>query len=686
MDIEKELYRLGRKKLEMPQKKRMKNALFSRIESHQKESWVLPFFSSWKKVVPDADWVGVARIRLLARIEANQPLRWLSWFRRVTASALVLLISVSAVLFSIDGRQPVSASDSNFLKVHSGKVEIKNAGSSDWQVVDQSFEFYPGDFVRTHEGAAVTLHFFDDSQLRLDENSLLLISNISSSPTFSQQAVIDASLHNGRAWVQALNVKDDFAGLSLSTRHALIDVINGSVDVKTNIFDDTEIRVLKRQAKVSALNTNERSVLTSQILNASEKAIFKNEIEDQGSDLLSSYADISLLTAEDREESWFLGNLEKDRINLAQLNEREWLRLQSATGYVPGDFLYPVKRAKERLSLMLSFSENDAAETQTNIANQRLSEAIVLIQQGRSEEAKQLLEEYSDLVEEINQKNLTDKEVRKKLSKKAVISHQKTVLATLPGDAEVNLVKKVLDETEEFLADTPEEKAGVRLKNAVDNLANVQDFVTNGDLDSAKKILTNHDLTIFEVLQIAENLEDEDLKRDLYGKVLETQSAQKKILEEIQLSLESKSSEASRVVELLLENANKKIETGIDTVVEVVKPQLPDVVIAEQTPLPIDEKVQAFVDKVNIYKSERGKSNQVERLLSENPTQAKSIEFLGQVKSQLDPSDHHLIDKKITELEEAIAKDKDREIRRKINKARGEYLRRIQEESNQPGI
>ena len=669
MNLEQELHRLSKVNPSSKFSKKAKLRLMHQIAIQDSERvWLRALFNV-RQVNPNRSWVSLARKRLLSRVQVKPETAtsWIAWMRRTTASALAMVIAVTAVLFSVGSKQPVNASDNTYLEVKMGQVEVKRADKLDWLTVSENTELSAGDLVRVPNNAMATIYFFDDSQIRLSDNSLLLISRTESSPGFGQQGIIEVALHQGRAWVQTLNVEDDFARFSLVTREAIISAINSSFDVSTDWFEPTEVRVFKRSVKVEALNSINREVIAEGRLSTGEQIILSENNKGK-QDTLAALASIEPVSQKTKLQSWVMQNLEGDQLHLSDLKDREWIRLQAATKVLPGDFLYPIKRAKERLSLALSFGSSAIADAQIDIANQRLAESIVLIQKGQRSKAKAVLADYSEIIDDISKLAQKSEQVKQDFSNKVVASKQKVLLAALPSDAKVGLVKQALDKSEELLAKNPLEKAEVRLQNALDNLASVQEFVANGDLKSAQETLINQDVTALDVLKVAENLEDEEKKKALYARLLEAQYAQQHLLNQIKEV--ASSAQSDEIFAKLIENTNQKLEAGIKTTVSVVLPIIPDVLVADTTPLPELDKITAFVEKVNIYRTSRGQENQIARLLKQNPQQARDIDFLRAVRDKFKGVARKAINQRMVVLQKQLKASKNRRVKLKIDRSK----------------
>jgi len=346
-NLEKELYRLEKPEPSSKFCRESKTRLVNRIVLHENESLFLRLFKKVFRVGPSPFFSHVARTRLLFRIEAiKQPVsRWLLFTKRLAATTLVMMIAVSATLFFVGAKQPVIASENTFLEVMGGEVAVKHADRLIWDVITEQTELSAGDLIRLGDSASAVVHFFDDSQLRLAENSTLLVSRLDVSPGYARQGIIKTSLHEGRAWVQTLNADDGYTQFTLITRDAIVSTQKASFDVQTDLFEPTLIRVFKHGAEVSVLREDTRDIVASDKLNFYQQISLTALSPYQRQTELKAFAPIIDLTDKDRSEEWVVENLNADRVHLANLREREINHLRLATGTLPGQVFYPLKRA-----------------------------------------------------------------------------------------------------------------------------------------------------------------------------------------------------------------------------------------------------------------------------------------------------------------------------------------------------
>ncbi len=96
------------------------------------------------------------------------------------------------------------------------------------------------------------------------------------------------------------------------------------------------------------------------------------------------------------------------------------------------------------LSLALGFGQEKQANAHIKMANQRLQESIVLIEQGHMDKARLSLMEYQNIVRQLAQENEDQGGDLEELNNRVVATHQKALIAALPGDSQIGIVKQAL--------------------------------------------------------------------------------------------------------------------------------------------------------------------------------------------------------------------------------------------------
>jgi hypothetical protein len=612
--------------------KASKNRLMQQIELQQNESWFKSFLGRMGMVHPRSGFLSQARARLMHRIsEMPQPIaiplkgfaRTLLLLKRITASAMVMVLAVTSTLFFVEGNTVVEASDDSYLEVIAGKVSVKHADLLLWETINGQIEMQAGDLIKVEEGSQALVHFFDDTELRLGENTTFLISQLAISPNFSRQGIIEVSLHEGSAWVQTMNVNDGYAGFVLSTRDSLIKALSSTVSVKTALKKPTEILVLNNKVELTTLRPETRQMVDTMKVSNNEKAIVYASTGNA-----KPVVTTAQINEQDLANEWVQTNLRLDSEHRAQLREKGIERLTQTAGTLPGQMLYPIKQAKERLKLLVLSSDSQLS-AQIEIANNRLNEAIVLLENGDIQKGREALMAYQSIARQI-----AESTGREEITEKLLLPHQKTLAADLPNDANIGLVKETLHETAEILADSPIELEKVRLANSVERLRDILNLVEIADFAAARDRLVSHQLVGGDVLTAVSELDNESQKA-VIQEVLELRQEEVSLLNVISKSMEAVSESDEQLV-AMLESATETAEENVDETIAFATPLVPELVaVVTQPPSATDLKIAELVDKIYVYNSWTGQQNQIERLLKNELKNTSSIPFLIEVRNKL---------------------------------------------------
>ena len=643
-----------------------KGRLIHQIQLQKNETWFSAFLKKLGIVKPSQEFVSLARMRLIRSIQIiRQPL-WsrmlglqnkLIFVRRLAASTLIMLIAVTSTLFLAEGGQVVSAAEDTYIEVVNGEVIIKHADNLIWDEVNDEIELAVGDLIKLSDGAEAVVHFFDDSQLRLTDSSILLISKLGVSPAYARQGIIEVSLHEGNAWVQTLNVSDGYAGFTMITRDAIAKTVNATFSVESRLQEATTFSVYNNKIELSTLHSDTREVINVAKVNANQQVQITPIVNYPKNPNIVT----NTLSQQDLVNNWVQVNLQRDHDHLVALQESELNRLKLSAGSLPGEFMYSIKQAKERLKLAVSFGESNLTETQIEIANRRLNEAIVLLQEGNKQKATELLMVYQSIVREIAEVE------EENIAHLLVTPHQKSLIASLPSDVPIRIVKEALNQTEELFAEDSIEKEQVRLENSVERLADILLLIKVGNIDAAKEALVNHELSGRSILDEANTLEDEDVKREVFSNILELQNEELNLLKSIVAQVES--DEIDPQFASMVESASRDIQSEVSLTIAYIKPLMPEIIKEQKEIQATKNNVQMIVEKVYIYNTWQGQKNQLTRLLRQEGAYASNLVFMIELRDNLEGRARDYVNTRILELERIAIENKSEAVQRKINQA-----------------
>jgi hypothetical protein len=573
-------------------------------------------------VSPSPAFVQAARLRLMSRISQAHRSFGRFWlvFKSITATALVLTLSVTTTLFFVDGKQMANASEDTYMEVTVGTAMVRHADKLEWSDITAQAQIFAGDMIRVPEGAEATVHFFDDSEMRLASGSLVLVNQLTPSPVYSKQGKVEVFLHEGHVWVQTLSAADGYAGFTLSTADKTLMAESASFEVTASLFGKTQVNV------------------------------YRYNVRDAQGNVLTALAKPDLTSA------WINENIALDREHLAQVRDRELQVLKAATGVVPGQVLYPLKQIKERLDLALSFDPAEQAQLEVRIANKRLQEAMLLIEAGQMDEAKIALAAYQEATQVLAEKAKSDSIYKQEVTATLAVPHSKTLVA--------GLVKDVVDQTEVLLTDDTIDREQIKLQNAQDRLFAILDSVATGDIETAQKAI--HDFKLETVSNsVFDSITDPEQKKELVALVESSREAELQILSAIAEMAQDTGNTPADLVALV---GQFKDSTAADLV--RASSFLPEeVLIASVSPW--DATIAKVKAKTALYTTFQGQKNTIERYLNDVPALANNTAFLKQLAANLDqPRASAYVVGKIHDIEFKEREKKARQVEWKIERSK----------------
>ncbi len=657
-NLDKELHRLSKIEPSESFMNDSKKRLLHHVQRSQPDHWFRAFLKKVGVIEPSSSFVVGARARLVSQIKAlpQRPLRGLTVFwqfaKKAIASTLVMTISVFSVLV-VTYEKPVSASDDSYLLNFSdGDVYVQHANSNSFDKVNDQIQIQEGDLIWTKDNSPATLYFSDGTRIELDENTRFLIKTLKLSPHLDRQAIIQASLSEGRVWTQVSNVNDDAAGLTISTTDAVVTSLNASFDLRDNLIQPTEVSVFKGRVKVSQNSVGLNGPQEVVRLMSDERLVVDNRITN-----LPTYSE-SMLSEAIELDDWIQANMEKDKEHLERLKEKDYQMLEQMAGPVPGDLNYLVEQANQYLNLALS----DDEQVVVDIANNHLNDAILLFKSGEVEKATKSLEAYRELSRQIAQderfKEDSGQDDVETLTHKLVTTHEASLRTQEPADPATDLVEEAIQETaKELVENNPLKLEKLKTNQAVGTLEDVEKLLDAGEVDLAKDKLEKYGQE--KAIPKDESLRDEIKKEN---SVIELKEDELALLESVAEEMTKK--EAIKPDD----EKDKKLIAMVDTASESVKkevteargevdgtedhsdsmasatpinfdPTIPSepVVVTKPQPEPTyrDLQFMSLVDQIYVYDSWERQINQINRLFNLEEATQTNIDFLRTISGQM---------------------------------------------------
>ena len=377
--------------------------------------------------------------------------------RRLLAGATLLLILGVTFTPILEMTPSASASSTNLLEVVEGEVRVNGNRVGD-RVLLQT-----GDQISTGEDAMAHLYFLDDSRVTLGPGSQVDIVDTQIDPKNRADTQVKLRLESGRLWVQVLNLVSSESTFTVEFPEGSATVDSrASFDITTD--DGTQISVARN---LIAVNVHTATGSYEGILG-------------QGATLLAGEeVNMESLPPEISDDVWWSFNLAYGKSYARQLDESYKQENVDRAVILPGNPLYFLKTFRENVQISLTFSSEAKEELLVQQAENRLNEAQVLLAQGETEAAEQVLQVYQATVH--NALENSDNEGMLAL----VEETQKGVLVSQEVDAGLTLLEEHLVSSSALIPSDASEKTGVQMLSASQKLQRVPDLIANGDLNQA---------------------------------------------------------------------------------------------------------------------------------------------------------------------------------------------------------
>lgn len=351
-----------------------------------------------------------------------------------------------------------SASSMNMLEVVEGTVLLNGNVVSEPTVVRE------GDSIETQEGAMAHIYFVDDSRMTLAPHSVVSLVSAEVNPENKADTRIEVYQESGRSWVQVLNLvsKESYFLVSFPGGNAQVDS-RASFDL--SIGEETRLTVARNIVDLNLLG---------------EEVAYTGTL-GQGAELIrtADLIDTHAIPQERKDELWWDFN-DSYGITYAGLVDSQYK--EEATlhaSILPTNPLYFLKTFREDVQVSLAFSSSAKEELLVQQAENRLNEAQVLLAQGETTAAEEVLTVYHETVEEALE-NTDNVVLLAKLEET-----QKQVFTSTSLDESTAILEDHLSSTTALLSSSLEEKTEAKLNSASQNLERVPDLLTNGFFDQA---------------------------------------------------------------------------------------------------------------------------------------------------------------------------------------------------------
>lgn len=440
------------------------------------------------KVQPSAAFKQHTRQNLVDLVTLREQRLWIKDIfnellarRRMWATVTACTVLVTSVFGYFIQTPRVSAAKVSQMDAIRGTVYVDRNGEQ--LPVQNGFLVKEGDRLVTLGDSFADVMFVDDSLITLGPDTDLTIGELWVDSANEANTSIEIDLDQGQVFTQVVNLSPNASLFKIRTDEGLFSVDRKAhFDVKV-ADDQTNVRVFANLVDFEVVS---EGVKREGTLSPNLKLEVNGDLVIEGIENLDDLKN---------NDVWVKTNLESHSAYLNRLQDFYLTRAEQEAGSLPGDSLYFLEKGGEEVKKLLSFSDRAKVETNLAMANQRFSEAAVLMRQGRTDESNQLLSDYQNMIVDLATE-VPDQEQ----ALKAVLQKNRKMIEGLPLDDGVRAARALVDETEVLVVSDEAEKKVTHLETTADRLGLALDLIQIGAYDLAGQSLGDYQIGLSDVL------------------------------------------------------------------------------------------------------------------------------------------------------------------------------------------
>lgn len=330
--------------------------------------------------------------------------------KKLIIFGIILLIAL--IVFTILGVRAVTATPDLetpgvILEIDEGGVEIWPAGGDTWQRAKDGQVLNSGDRIRTLDGSSVGIIFYDNSVMRLDENTEIVISELEIDTENYLDQNVGIEVVVGRAWSRIMNLLDLDSSYEVSTSSVAATVRGTAFSISVDEQGQTDIDVTENQVELTIyqvasgtkeiIKDNPRKLRLEAGRYISRPGFKEGAANNEFVDIFD--IEPQQIGEERLKSNWYLKNISMDE----DFIERVWgLRRDKLRRYIkilPDSPFFGLQRLGEKIGLAISSDEKKDSLLNLFMAR-RLSEVAELARRDKVGLASQELIEFTNSLKE----------------------------------------------------------------------------------------------------------------------------------------------------------------------------------------------------------------------------------------------------------------------------------------------
>jgi len=555
-------------------------------------------------------------VRFFNKYRKNKPLskrfcgRFLKTAVQKTVAVTAGIVFFFANFFSY--RNPlVQAGSENFLSKISGEVFLIR--DNDEFLASPGSEIFEKLTVKTENGTA-EITFFEDSILRLAENSEINIKKISPNSFREDLGEVEIDLQKGKIWVRTFVTGEKFSNFKISNGSMLIFAENNAaIEFKVKNYQRS-VRVWDQAARIFTPN-------------------FKEFFISSGQKLLCEFSDcdeMKIISEEENNEKWVIENQLADSILLENFTAEKILQQQKKIESMAYDW---------ELKLRNSLPES--------------SKNFFLLERELDKVFRQLLLGKNDkiIISSFEENCRVNFEQNREDTLAFLASAEKVLLPVLPNNKLFPIKESIEKLQIEF---SEEEEKVVKIENQkTKRLWEANQLAKKGDQNLANEIIQKNQTSFSIEKQNEDNLS-----------ILEEKEKQIAILQNLKKEINK-----SEIVEELESETISQIYEIVEKN-EVIRPGFP----TGKKKKTFSEKKWEIINKIKDYSFLKSQQNVLFHELENIDNSVKNLELITAVREKLPENLHSQIDEKILQIVESERSSLQKEQIEKLEKLTQEIL------------
>ena len=449
--------------------------------------------------------------------------------RRMIAVPVLAVFMTFFMVPVLQLQQVASAAVYNTIEVVQGEALLNGVPTSGTTFLKS------GDEIVTGEGSMAHITFVDDSRITLGPNTEVEVPHVQIDPGNKAKTEVVVDVVNGRVWSQVINLLGNES-------YFLLRFPDGEVFVDQKASFDTQVSEYVTVEAVDGIR--ETSVMAAE----TEIQVVKNLVDVQvtkGDEVYEGTIGqgVSMFVAEGmntgetdvtaEEDVWWDFNSVYGKTYARQVDERHAQDRIAQVKILPGNPLYVFKSFGETVTETLAITDAAKEEVVAEHANNRLTEAQALLEQGDVETATEVLEDYQQMVDE----SMQDSGNEVMLAKLDEV--KKELMSRQDLDEGTELLEAHVNETVVKVSASSEEKNDAKILSASQKLQMAPDLIEAGDLEKAVDYLEAYQADAKSILVQLEGVSLEE-REALVSALLEQKMNDLQLLRVISSMVENK--------------------------------------------------------------------------------------------------------------------------------------------------